>query len=152
MQRSAQTREAKRTISQNDGTVVSPGGIKCHVGQMYMHVGTQITSTCNDTANVQYHLVKAKQGCGAQAKQCFASRELDVGTKVDVFRCLIMSILLRGAETWTRPSWARLCDVNTFVMASLRRITHEPRVPWPGKTQSVMKVFVSDYSFPASSV
>ena len=44
---------------------------------------------------------------------------------------LTLTGLLHGAETWTRPSWASLRDVNTFVMASVRRITHEPRVPWP---------------------
>ena len=117
----AQTRAVKRTISQNDGSTVSSNGVKCHVAQVQKHVGTQITSACNDTVNVQCRLVKGKQAFRALVKRCFASREVDVGRKVDVFRCLIMSILLPGAETWTGRSWASLRNVNTFVLASLRR-------------------------------
>ena len=81
----AQTRAVRRTISQNDGSIMSPGGIKCHVVQMHNRVGTQITSTCNDTADVQCRHFQAKQAFGALAKRCFASHELDLGTKVFFF-------------------------------------------------------------------
>ena len=148
--RRAQTRAVRRTISQNNGSIVSPGGIKCHVVQMHKRVGTQITSTCNDTANVQSRLVKAKHAFGALATRCFATPELDVGTKVDFFRCLIASILLYGVETWTRPSWASLRDVQhvchgipaTHHSMSLVCLSQE-------KTQSVMKSSASDCSFPS---
>ena len=67
----------------------------------------------------KYRLVKALQAFGALAQRCFASCELDVGTKVDVFRCLITSILLNGAETWTRPSLAsHYSNANIFTTSA----------------------------------
>ena len=70
--------------------------------------GSQTASTCNDAANVQYRLVKAKQAFGALAKRCSLRTSLTLEHKWIFFRCLIVSILLYGVQTWTRPSWASL--------------------------------------------
>ena len=85
--------------------------------------GTQITSTCNDTADVQCRHFQAKQAFGALAKRCFASHELDVGTKVDFF--VVSSGVSFFMELGRGPGHPEpVCVMfNMFVMASLRRIT-----------------------------
>ena len=109
--RGAENRAVKRTMTQNEGSIVSPKGIACHVVQVCKHVGSQITSACNDTADVQYRLVKAKQAFGALAKRCFATASSTVERKWMFFVAASRVSCCAGpvCATSTLSSWP-LCD------------------------------------------
>ena len=86
----------------------TPGGIECNIVPCYKHVGSMID--------------------GIGGFKC-----LNCKTKVQLFRSLVLSVLLYGCETWPEPTLSQGRRLEAFQMKCLRRLAGEPRVQIPGR-------------------
>ena len=62
-------------------------------------------------------------------KKLMSAKYLNCKTKVQLFRSLLLSVLLYGSETWPEPTQSQRKRLEAFQMKCLRRLAGEPRVP-----------------------
>ena len=66
-------------------------------------------------------------------KKLMSAKYLNCRTKVQLFRSLVLSVLLYGCETWPEPTLSQGRRLEAFQMKRLRRLAREPRVQTPGR-------------------
>ena len=70
--------------------------------------------------------------CQPLAKKLMSAKYLNYKKKVQLFRSLVLSVLLYGCETWPEPTMSQGRRLEAFQMKCLRRLAGEPRVHIPG--------------------
>ena len=87
----------------------------------FSFLGSEVQQTARVDRDVRIRLEKAATVYQMWRRKVFRSRNLSRATKVQVFRSMVMSVLLYGAETWsvTQHDIRRL---KTFQMRCLRDI------------------------------
>ena len=87
----------------------------------FSYLGSEVEQTARVERDVRIRLEKAATVYQMWRRKVFRSRNLSKTTKVRVFRSMVMSVLLYGAETWpvTQRDVRRL---KTFQMRCLRDI------------------------------
>ena len=66
----------------------------------FCYLGTMLTRDCRDDEDVCCRIKKAGNAFGSLRRSLFANPYIDYDAKGAVYRTLILSILLYGAETW----------------------------------------------------
>ena len=87
----------------------------------FSYLGSEVEQTSRVEKDVKIRIEKAATVYQMWRRKVFKSRNLSRRTKVQVFRTMVMSVLLYGAETWsvTQQDIRRL---KTFQMRCLRDI------------------------------
>eukprot|EP00057_Strongylocentrotus_purpuratus_P023161 XP_011677635.1 PREDICTED: uncharacterized protein LOC105444715 [Strongylocentrotus purpuratus] len=99
---------------------INVGGEQLKQVDKFTYLGGTISQTGSCSEEVKHRIGKAI-GAFQALKKIWASQDIRCSTKVDLYKVLVLSILLYGAETWT----LKKVDENrlhTFEMACLRRI------------------------------
>ena len=89
-----------RTASSDALLVLLEGG-KIEIVQDFTYLGSNITRDGEVTDEVKCRIGKAARAFGCLQKRIFQNRCLSVETKRKVYRAVVLSVLLYGAETWT---------------------------------------------------
>ena len=89
-----------RTASSDAFPVLLEEG-KIEIVQDFTYLGSNITRDGEVTDEVKCHIGKAARAFGCLQKPIFQNRCLSVETKRKVYRAVVLSVLLYGAETWT---------------------------------------------------
>ena len=89
--------------------------------ESFFYLGSEIGQSINVEREVSLRLEKAGKVYQIWRKKVFHSRALSIATKVRVFRTLVLSVLLYGAETWT-VTQHDICKLKSFQMRCLRDI------------------------------
>ena len=71
-----------------------------------------------------------------------SAKNLNCKTKVQLFRYLMLSVLLYGCETWPEPTEPQGRRLEAFQMKCLRRLADEPRVQILGWTRRNSYVYL----------
>ena len=66
----------------------------------FCYLGSIIEGRGGNEKDVQVRIAKASRGFGALRQCVFEDRHLSLKTKVKVYRCVVLAILLYGSETW----------------------------------------------------
>jgi hypothetical protein len=66
----------------------------------FCYLGSIIEGRGGNEKDVQVRIAKASRGFGALRQCVFEDRHLSLTTKVKVYRCVVLAILLYGSETW----------------------------------------------------
>ena len=74
---------------------------KIEIVQDFTYLGSNITRDGEVTDEVKCRIGKAARAFGCLQKPIFQNRCLSVETKRKVYRAVVLSVLLYGAETWT---------------------------------------------------
>ena len=99
---------------------INVGGEQLKQVDKFTYLGGTISQTGSCSEEVKHRIGKAI-GAFQALKKIWASQDIRCSTKVELYKVLVLSILLYGAETWT----LKKVDENrlhTFEMACLRRI------------------------------
>ena len=89
--------------------------------ESFTYLGSEIGQSINVEREVSVRLEKAGKVYQIWRKKVFRSRALSIATKVRIFRTLVLSVLLYGAETWT-VTQHDIRKLNSFQMRCLRDI------------------------------
>ena len=111
----------------------TPGGIECNIVPCYKHVGSMIDGTGGLECELHARIAAANRVYQPLAKKLMSAKYLNCKTKVQLFRSLVLSVLLYGCETWPEPTMSQGRRLEAFQMKCLRRLAGEPRVHIPGR-------------------
>ena len=89
--------------------------------ESFTYLGSSIDKSGKASAEVDIRIEKGGRAYQMWRKKVFRSANLSKATKMRVFRTLVMSVLLYGAETWTITQ-KDLRKLRTFHMKCLRDI------------------------------
>ncbi len=101
-------------------------GIPLKEEQSFTYLGSIIDQQGGTDADVKARIGKVRAGF-IQLKNIWASRELSMTTKIQLFNSNVKTVLLYGAETW-RTTKTTLRKIQTFINSCLRRIL---QIRWP---------------------
>ena len=87
----------------------------------FSYLGSEVEQTSRAEKDVKIRIEKAATVYQMWRRKVFRSRNLSRRTKVQVFRAMVMSVLLYGAETWT-VTQQDIRRLKTFQMRCLRDI------------------------------
>ena len=88
----------------------------------FIYLGSNITgTTISTTQEVVNRIGKAYYTFAKLEKHLWSRSEISLGTKIQVFKCLVLSVLLYASETWTLLA-TDLAKLEVFQMKCLRRI------------------------------
>ena len=110
----------------------TPGGIECNIVPCYKHVGSMIDGIGGLECELHARIAAANGVYEPLAKKLMSAKYLNCKTKVQLFRSLVLSVLLYGCETWPEPTQSQGRRLEAFQMKCLRRLAGEPRVQIPG--------------------
>ena len=111
----------------------TPGGIECNIVPRYKHVGSMIDGTGGLECELHARIAAANRVYQPLAKKLMSAKYLNCKTKVQLFRSLVLSVLLYGCESWPEPSMSQGRRLEAFQMKCLPRLAGEPRVLIPGR-------------------
>ena len=66
----------------------------------FCYLGTILSRDCKDKLDIITRVTKASNAFGSLRKSIFKNKSISVATKKAVYECLILPILLYGAEAW----------------------------------------------------
>ena len=88
----------------------------------FIYLVSNITgTTISATQEVVSRIGKAYYTFAKLEKHLWSRSEISLGTKIQVFKCLVLSVLLYASETWTLLA-TDLAKLEVFQMKCLRRI------------------------------
>jgi len=108
------------------------GAHKCNFAKSYKHLGTIRMDNDNAILDAKARSRVAFSRYMQLAYHVFANVRINAKVRLRLADSLIMSILLYGTETWTRPSNESVGVLNTLRLRVLRRIVGAPRYGKPG--------------------
>ena len=114
----------------------TPGGIKCNIAPCCKHVESMVDGVGGLECEFQAHIAAANRGFQLLAKKLVSAKCKNCKTKVQLYRTLVLSVLLCGCETWPEPTQSQRRGLEAFQMKSLRRLIGEPRVSIPGRERT----------------
>ena len=103
----------------------------------YKQVGSMIDGVGGLECELHARIVAANRVYQPLAKKLMSAKYLNCKTKIQLFRSLVLSVLLYGCETWPEPTQAQGKRLEAFQMKCLRRLAGEPRVHIPGRVHRV---------------
>ena len=89
--------------------------------ESFSYLGSELEQTAKVESEVAVRLEKASKVYQIWRQKVFRSRNISRSTKVHVFRTMVMSVLLYGAETWP-VTQHDVRQLKTFQMRCLRDI------------------------------
>ena len=99
----------------------------------HKHVGSMIDGTGSLECELHAHIAAANRVYQPVAKKLMSAKCLNCKTKVQLFRSLVLSVLLYGCETWPEPSMSQEGKLKAFKIKYLHRLTGEPKIHLPGR-------------------
>ena len=87
----------------------------------FLYLGSTISSDCRSDPDVYRRLGLASSAMNGLDEGVWRCRYLSINTKLRIFRCIVMPVLLYGSETWTLTKQL-LCRLDAFGTRGLRRI------------------------------
>ena len=109
-------------IGEDDVTPLSVEGSKIEIVTEFTYLGSCL---CNDgevTREVACRIAKASRVFGSLRNAIFMNRTFSVSTKRNVYKAVVVSILLYGAETWTIKAPDLQQQLTTFHNCCVRTI------------------------------
>ncbi|CAH1240999.1 Hypp6277 [Branchiostoma lanceolatum] len=95
----------------------------------FTYLGSVQTEDCGSTKEVKVRIAKSTLAL-SKLKHIWSSHNISMSTKIRLLRCLVLSIFLYGAESWTLN--AEIAKrINAFEMNCYRRLL---RVHWTSHT------------------
>ena len=88
-------------LSKNDTGPVQVGDGSLEIVDSFVYLGAVITRDAGVTEEVNCRISKASRAFGSLRKPVFQKSKLSLATKQTVYRAVVMSVLLYGAEMWT---------------------------------------------------
>ncbi|KAI8515809.1 hypothetical protein Bbelb_066220 [Branchiostoma belcheri] len=95
----------------------------------FTYLGSVQTEDCSSDKEVKVRIAKSTLAL-SKLKHIWCSHSISMPTKIRLLRCLVLSIFLYGAETWTLNA-AIVKRINAFEMNCYRRLL---RVHWTSHT------------------
>lgn len=92
--------EVQAICTQPQLSNINGGGEQLKQVDKFTYLGGTISQTGSCTEEVQHRIGKAI-GAFQALKKIWASKDIRCSTKVELYKVLVLSILLYGAETWT---------------------------------------------------
>ncbi len=89
--------------------------------ESFAYLGSVMSSAGGISEEVEARISKAARAYQIWRKPVFRSKNLSIGTKMSVFRSLVLSILLYGCETWP-VTMVEIRKLNTFHRRCIRDI------------------------------
>ena len=84
----------------NLSNIVLPKGTHLPIVDCFCYLGSFLTRECNDNVDVDARINSASRAFGKLRKCLFASTSISYKAKKFVYECIILAILLYGAEHW----------------------------------------------------
>ena len=108
-------------LSETDTGPVLVGDGSLEIVDSFVYLGAVITRDAEVTEEVNCRISKASRAFGSLRKPVFQNSKLSLATKKTVYRAVVMSVLLYGAETWTLKA-AHNHRLNVFHNQCVRTI------------------------------
>ena len=104
--------------------VVVPGG-EIEMVSDFTYLGSKLSSDGEISAEVSSRIAKASKAFGCLRVPIFLNHTLSIGTKKAVYKAVVISILLYGAETWTlkAPDVRRLTTFHNRCVRTILGVT-----------------------------
>ena len=109
------------TLSEDDVSPVSVDGGQIEMVHKFTYLGSKLSYDGEITPEVSCRIARASKAFGCLREPVFLNHTLSTDTKRVVYKAVVVSILLYGAETWTlkAPDVRRL---NSFHNRCVRNI------------------------------
>ena len=118
-------------INATSNTPITVGVETIKKTESFVYIGSVIDKQGGTDRDVSARIGKAR-GAFVMLKNIWASKEINIKTKLRVFNSNVKSVLLYGSETW-RTTKKMLQKIQTFINSCLRRIY---RISWPDKIRN----------------
>ena len=118
-------------INATSNTPITVGGETIKETESFVYLGSVIDKQGGTDRDVSARIGKAR-GAFVMLKNIWASKEINIKTKLRIFNSNVKSVLLYGSETW-RTTKKMLQKIQTFINSCLRRIY---RISWPDKIRN----------------
>ena len=117
----AKTKTMRIGVDDDDQPAITLKGNTLEIVETFSYLGSEVGQTARVDGEVRTRLEKAATVYQMWRRKLFRSRNIAKRTKIHVFRVMVMSVLLYGAETWaiTQQGLKRL---HAFQMKCLRDI------------------------------
>ena len=102
-------------------SVVSCGDEEVEVVSVFPYLGSRISDDGSVTVEIEHRLGLAWGAMSSLGGRIWCSKYLSRGTKAEVFKRLVLPVLLYGCETWTLTATMR-ARLDSFGTKNLRRI------------------------------
>lgn len=110
-----------RSLNENDMDPVQVDGGSLEIVDQFTYFSAEICKDEEVTADVTTRIAKASRAFGCLRKPVFCDKVLSIATKRHIYRAVVMSVLLYGADTWAlKAKEAR--KLNSFHNQSVRSI------------------------------
>ena len=96
-------------------------GGSLEVVKHFTYLGSNISRDGEVTVEIDCRIAKASRAFGCLKKPIFQDRNLSIATKRQVYRAVVLSVLLYGAETWVLKAQHVKC-LNSFHNRCIRTI------------------------------
>ena len=90
-----------KNVAESDVESIQTGSGAVEVVDSFPYLGSIVASDGDVTSELSARIAKAARAFGCLRKPIFQNSNLSLSTKRAVYRAMVMSVLLYGAETWT---------------------------------------------------
>lgn len=113
--------------------IITVNGQRLAVADKFVYLGSTLSRFVNIDAEVAYRIAKASAAFGRLKDKVWERRGLKFGTKLSVYRAVVLPTLLYACETWTVYS-RHAKQLNAFHMRCLRNLL---RIRWQDKVPDI---------------
>lgn len=97
--------------------------------QTFIYLGSTITSDAKMDKEVETRIGKASSAFGSLYNRLWSSHDVSLRTKVDIYKAVVLTTLLYGAESWTLYR-KHIAQLDSFHMRCLRQLC---KISWHDK-------------------
>lgn len=112
-------------VDEHDAAPVQVEGGRVDIVDHFPYLGSSISRDGEVTVEIDCRIAKASRAFGCLRRPIFQDRNLSIATKRQVYRAVVLSVLLYGAETWTlkAPQVRRLNSFHNRCVRSIVGVT-----------------------------
>ena len=104
-----------------DVTPIQVKGVNLDIVDHFQYLGSNISRDGEVTVEIVYRIAQASRAFGCLRKPIFLDKNLSIATKRQVYKAVVLSALLYGAETWTLKA-LQVRRLNSFHNRCVRTI------------------------------
>ena len=97
----------RRDLEPRNTCAAQPVGLSATFVPCYKHVGSMVDGIGGLECELHARIAAANRICQTLAKKLVSAKYLNCKTKVQLFRSLVLSVLLHGCGTWPEPTLAQ---------------------------------------------
>ena len=89
------------TKSTHSSPVIKAGDVTLKAVDQFCYLGSILSTDANADTDINAHIAMASSSFGRLSKRLWNDHDIQLDTKVAVYKAAVLSVLLFGCESWT---------------------------------------------------